>query len=159
IEVGSRRKSRRISDEVGGIDKRSPAAHVCSHVVVLVFVGNAEAAANDSLVFAQETLEYSRCPGKTHNRTKVMELIRHLPHRGSAQRKRSIPERVGTGLLGHGKIVQEIHSLAIPFPAQAEVQSQIVFYAPVVLEIEGKVVFLERQNVRSLGDAGELRLV
>ena len=66
---------------------------------------------------------------------------------------------IGTGLLGHALVVQDVAGLLIELPAQAEIEGQIVLDPPVILEVESCVVLLETQDrlpVRKLSENREI---
>src|SRR5208283_2806099 len=67
---------------------------------------------------------------------------------------------IRTGLLSHALIVKKIAGLLVKFPAQPQIQRQVVFNSPVVLEVESNVVFFEAQNrlpVSKLSQEGRVR--
>jgi len=51
--------------------------------------------------------------------------------------------------------VQEVDGLLVPFPAEAEVESEVALHAEVVLAVKSQIVFLEIEIERTLGE-GEL---
>src|SRR5256885_1884132 len=62
---------------------------------------------------------------------------------------------IGTGLLCHALIMQDVAGLLIELPAQAEIQGEVVFDPPVVLEVESRVVFFEAQDRLPVGKLGD----
>ena len=115
--------------------------HIGGQVVVSKIIGHAEAAAKHGLVVAED----SRSPSKTHHRTKIVVLVRKFWHRGQALRQRGIPERTGSGLLGHTLVVQQVTGLLVKIPSQSEIQGEVIFAPPVILKVQPQIVFLEAQ--------------
>src|SRR5581483_10306901 len=110
-------------------------------VVVGRIIGNAVAAANDSLVLAYEPLEDARRPGKADVRSEIVQVFGDVRNFRDIRRQTGLPEPVSDVL--NRDVMQEIDRLLVPFPTKTQIQGEIGPNAPVVLPVEGQVVLLE----------------
>src|SRR5713101_304077 len=132
---------------------RTRAGHVGEHVIERGIIGNTEAAANDGFILAEQALPNSRCPGKAHIGRPIIQPIRNMGHRRQALWQRWIPEWSCRVLFGHRKVVQQVDGLAVKFPANTEVQGQVVLDSPVILEVQGSILLLEGEVKGTIGQA------
>src|SRR5207248_7637819 len=127
----------RSREKSGRIDGRSVGGDVEEHVVELGVIGDAEATTNDRLVLAKHRLPDAWCVGKADVRSPVIEVLRGVWYGARRQRQALIPEcLIWIGLASHGKVVQQIDGLLGEFPADAEVQGQVLFDSPVILRVD-----------------------
>ena len=97
--------------------------------------------------------------GKADHRAVVLVLVGKLRDCGQAKGQGLIPQMIGASLLRHAFVMQYVASLLIVLPAQTEIEGEVVFDPPVILEVESGVIFLEAQDrlpVGNLGDEGRL---
>src|SRR5205807_317193 len=118
------------------IDRRRTGSHVKEYVVERGIITDAESAANDRLVIPEKSLQNPRSPGKPHDWAEVVKVFRNVWNCVLAQQQGRIPKWIGTGLLCHGPVVQQINRLLEPFPTQPQVKSQVVLHLPIILKVK-----------------------
>src|ERR1051326_7534148 len=90
---------------------------------------------------SRQLLENARGPGKAEVRTKVVEVLRNVRDLCNAGRQACSPET--TRYVPYADIVQQVHCLLVPLPAQSDVQGQVGFNAPIILAIKRSVILAE----------------
>src|SRR5580704_411680 len=97
--------------------------------------------------------------GKTHAWTPEILWGRNTGSGCNRQWQSWIPKRVGTGLLRHSQLVEEIRWLAKVRPRQSQVYCEIWTQLVVIAHVQEGIVFLETEFRITFGDVNRGRNV